>query len=151
MTNRYDQRSRAARAGLVALMLAVLVGSAQAGEIYKWVDDTGGTHYSDTVSAGVKAQRVSEGDLSIIPSTTPRDSTLEAAPASDAEPAPIEDQREAAAAQAYSERRQRMIEDCEQNNGIDCEREVDTELGAEAIQQGGYVIHQMRSAGVPTR
>ena len=41
------------------------------------------------------------------------------------------------------ERRQKMIDDCEQNFGseIDCIREVDTELRAEALQSGGRVIH----------
>jgi hypothetical protein len=38
-----------------------------------------------------------------------------------------------------------MIEECEQNNGIDCTREVDTELRAEAIQRH-YVVHTMHSA-----
>src|SRR2546426_53239 len=39
--------------------------------------------------------------------------------------------------------RQKMIDDCEQNFGseIDCIREVDTELRAEALQSGGRVIH----------
>ena len=44
------------------------------------------------------------------------------------------------AARALAERRQQMIRDCEQNNGTDCEREVDTELRAEALQSGGRVI-----------
>ena len=41
------------------------------------------------------------------------------------------------------ERRQKMIDECEQNFGseIDCIREVDTELRAEALQSGGRVIH----------
>jgi TolA-binding protein len=46
-----------------------------------------------------------------------------------------------AAARALAERRQQMIEDCEQNNGTDCEREVDTELRAEALQSGARIIH----------
>ena len=53
-----------------------------------------------------------------------------------------------AVAQAYAERRDKMIEDCERNHGIDCAREVDTELRAEAIQRRGHVIHQMRPVGV---
>ena len=42
-----------------------------------------------------------------------------------------------------AERRQKMIDDCEQNFGSeqDCTREVDTELRAEALQSGGRVIH----------
>ena len=43
----------------------------------------------------------------------------------------------------YIERRQEMIEDCERNSGIDCAREVDLELGAEAIQPDD-VVHVMR-------
>jgi hypothetical protein len=34
-----------------------------------------------------------------------------------------------------------MIDDCEQNNGTDCEREVDTELRAEGLQAGARIIH----------
>jgi hypothetical protein len=56
-----------------------------------------------------------------------------------AEATSIDDQQQASEA----DRRQRMIERCEQNNGIDCAREVDVELGAEAIQQDG-VFHVMR-------
>ena len=56
------------------------------------------------------------------------------------EPPATEDQ---AAARALAERRQKMIDDCEQNFGseADCTREVDTELRAEALQSGGRVIH----------
>lgn len=45
------------------------------------------------------------------------------------------------AARALDERRQKMMVDCEQNNGVDCEREVDTELRAEGLQRGARVIH----------
>jgi len=50
---------------------------------------------------------------------------------------------EQVAARALAERRQKMIDDCEQNFGSeeDCTREVDTELRAEALQSGGRVIH----------
>jgi hypothetical protein len=50
---------------------------------------------------------------------------------------------EQAAARALAERRQKMIAECERNFGseIDCIREVDTELRAEALQSGGRVIH----------
>ena len=46
------------------------------------------------------------------------------------------------------ERRQKMIEDCEQNHGseIDCTRETDTELRAEGLQAGARVIHLRPSA-----
>jgi hypothetical protein len=62
-----------------------------------------------------------------------------------AETTSIEDQQQAS--KAYAERRQKMIEDCEQNHGVDCERQVDTELGAEAIPRR-HVVHQGRPGGV---
>ena len=51
---------------------------------------------------------------------------------------------EQAAARALAERRQKMIDDCEQNFGSenDCTREVDTELRAEGLQSGARVIHR---------
>jgi len=54
-----------------------------------------------------------------------------------------EDREEQAAARALAERRQEMIDDCEQNHGseIDCAREVDTELRAEGLQSGARVVH----------
>ena len=45
------------------------------------------------------------------------------------------------ASQALAQRRQQMIDDCEQNNGVDCATEVDTELEAEGSQEGSQVIH----------
>jgi hypothetical protein len=44
---------------------------------------------------------------------------------------------------AAAERRQQMIDECQQNHGseIDCKREVDTELRAEGLQSGARVIH----------
>jgi uncharacterized protein DUF4124 len=131
------------RVALVVLILPMVFGLARAGEVYKWVDDSGEVHYSDTLPAGANAQRVPESDPSIsIPGTTPPNST----PA--AEPAPMEDQKKEAALLKDAERRHKMIEDCERNNGIDCAREVDTELRAEAIQRRGHIIHQMRPGGV---
>jgi hypothetical protein len=54
-----------------------------------------------------------------------------------------EPSEEQAAARTLAERRQKMIDDCEQNFGseADCTREVDTELRAEALQSGARVIH----------
>ena len=45
----------------------------------------------------------------------------------------IDDQPQAS--EAYAERRQRMIEQCEHNNGIDCVSEIDNELRAEGVQR----------------
>jgi len=133
----------------------MVLGIARASEVNMWFDETGEVHYSDIPPADVKAPRVrqsetfrggmktksmSRGGPNIIAGTTAPDST------SDAEPVHTADQQNETDAQAVADRRHKMIEDCEQNNGVDCEREVDTEPGAEAIQRGGHVIHQMRSA-----
>ncbi len=45
-----------------------------------------------------------------------------------------------AAVRALAERRQKMIERCERDHGVDCEREVDTELRAEALPSGAWLI-----------
>ena len=53
------------------------------------------------------------------------------------------EREEQAAARALAQRRQQMIDECEQNHGseIDCKREVDTELRAEGLQPGARIIH----------
>ena len=57
-------------------------------------------------------------------------------------PSPEQESREQADARALAERRQKMIEECEQNHGSpeDCRREVDTELRAEGLQSRRRVI-----------
>src|SRR5260221_10030250 len=44
---------------------------------------------------------------------------------------------------ALADRRQKMIEECQQNHGdeVDCERETDTDLRAEGMRVGAPVIH----------
>ena len=157
MTNIFRQPSHAARVALMALTFPMVLGIARASEVNMWFDETGQVHYSAippvdaeaprapqsrTFRADTRARTMSHGGPGII--ATAPDS------ASDAAPIRTEDQRNKTAGQALAERRQKMIQDCEQNNGIDCEREVDTELGAESIERGGHVLHQVRSVG-PTR
>jgi hypothetical protein len=57
-----------------------------------------------------------------------------------------EEREEQDAARALAERRQKMIDDCEQNFGTDCEREVDTELRAEELLQWGVRVIHLRPA-----
>src|SRR5258708_4130431 len=137
MMNIYCQPSHAPRVALIALIFPMVLGIAHASEVNMWFDETGEVHYSDQPPAGRKAPRVSRRAPSIMADMTAPDSTP------DSEPAPVEDQQNEATARADAERRQKMIEDCEQNHGVDCERQVDTELGAEAIQRSGHVIHHM--------
>jgi hypothetical protein len=72
----------------------------------------------------------------------PATASAASASAADAERERQADER-ALAERALVERRQRMIDDCEQNHGseIDCTRETDTELRAEGLQSGARVIH----------
>jgi hypothetical protein len=124
------------------------LGIARASEVNMWFDETGEVHYSnmppaevkaprvpqsETLRAGTKTQSKSCGGPSNIASTTAPDSTP------DAEPVHTEHQKNEAAAQAVAGRRHKMIEDCEQNNGADCQCEVDTAPGAEATQRGVHV------------
>jgi hypothetical protein len=60
-----------------------------------------------------------------------------------AEATSIEDQQQMS--ETSAERRQRMIEHCKRNNGINCAREIDIELSADAIQRD-HVVHVMRRA-----
>jgi hypothetical protein len=55
----------------------------------------------------------------------------------------IEDQQQRS--ETYAGQRQRMTEHCERNNGINCAREIDIELSAEAIQRD-HVVHMIRRA-----
>jgi hypothetical protein len=129
---------------MLVLSTAGGVMRARAGEVYKWTDRSGEVHYSDTLPAGVKGELAPKGALSVVPSGIPPESAPVAQrPAS-------KDSAENASYRALVERRQHMIEDCEQNNGIDCEREVDTELGAEALQLNGPV-RQFRQVGPAMR
>jgi hypothetical protein len=58
-------------------------------------------------------------------------------------PSAREVQREEQAVRDLDERRQKMIDECEQNHGSerDCVRETDVELRAEGQQSGARIIH----------
>ena len=60
--------------------------------------------------------------------------------ASDPTTATQDDRRAQADRRELAERRQKMIEHCEREHGVDCEREVDTELRAEALPSGTWLI-----------
>lgn len=122
--------------GLAALLSAAcLAFSATANaELWKWVDEQGQTHYSDSPPPGVKASQVG-GSISVIPSpeTPPmpapapatQASPPAAPPASSTGNAPANASNSAAELKA---RRTRMIERCEKDRGVDCEESVDALL-----------------------
>jgi Domain of unknown function (DUF4124) len=123
-------------------------GMAHAVEIYKWIDENGTTHYSDTKPAGVKATRIPDGGVSVIPGSrigaeAARAAERERASASRDIPVDIEAQE---LAQARAQRREQLMQDCARNNGVDCQREVDTQLRAEGIQEGRGVIRTVPPA-----
>jgi len=133
-------------AGLVvsgAIAIA-LPGAAQAIEIYKWVDENGVTHYSNIKPAGAKVELVPDR-VSVIPGSRIGAEADRAAERERASPSrgasqdnAIQDQLQALM-QARAQRREQMLRDCQRNNGVDCEREVDTELRAEGLQAGGVI------------
>ncbi len=132
--------SRVRCALMAGITCAAFAGAASAAEIYKWVDENGTTHYSDSRPNGVKSQVVTEGKLSIIPGSR---IGAEAARAAELERArtarqtleyvPIPDT-------ARAQRRDELMQRCMRNNGVECDREVDTELRAEGLQEGRGVI-----------
>jgi hypothetical protein len=76
--------------------------------------------------------------------SSPPVTTMEPFPASAAERDRQDDEE-----RALAERREEMIDECEQNHGseVDCERETDTELRAEGLQSRAHVIHLRSAAG----
>ena len=144
--------------GGVALATMALAGAAHAVDIYKWVDDNGTTHYSDVKPAGVKAQPIRDVGISVIPGSR---IGVEAARAAERERvSPSRDlARELAVEEqmrtlAATQRREQLMQDCARNNGVECDREVDTQLRAEGIQEGRGVIRTVpppATASPPTR
>ena len=128
---------RFAVSALMASMCSGIAGTALAIDIYKWVDEDGVTHYSDEQPSGTTSQLIPEATLSVIPGDwIEREAASARAAERDQAPnqnpimvigVPEVDQR------ALAERRALMLQDCHVNNGIDCEREVDTELRAERL------------------
>jgi hypothetical protein len=136
--------SRFERRVVIALAASVMavswVGAVAAAEIYKWVDENGTTHYSDTRPSGVKSTILTDSKVSVIPG-----SRIGAEAARAAERERIAARREAVMptadeAQARAQRREQLMQDCLRNNGVECDREVDTQLRSEGIQEGRGVV-----------
>jgi hypothetical protein len=134
-----------------SLCAAALCGawwsSAQAADIYKWVDEKGTTHYSNEKPKGVKASVMAPGRLSIIPGDRIGAEAARAAtsssPASEAQTVDPEQV-------ARQQRREQLMKDCHENNGVDCAREVDTQMRSERLQESAIVVHQAPANVKPT-
>jgi len=142
-------RCRLTASLLTTFVCAATSCSASAMDIYKWVDETGVTHYSNEKPSGVKWKLMPEARLSVIPgerigAEAARAARNERASTQNPIGVPTADQT------AFQERRDRMLKDCRTNNGIDCQREVDTELRAEGLQQDGPVMHLVPPPTVST-
>lgn len=127
----------------LATLLAV-IGTVYAADVYKWTDQAGQVHYSDHQPSGQRWQRVDGGNISTIPTeVTP-------APELSTTRSPEEAAKDtvASAERAFAQRREKLIQECEDNRGVDCARQVDTELDAQRIQAEGHVIHQARPAAI---
>jgi hypothetical protein len=131
---------RVATALAASVMAISLIGTVAAAEIYKWVDENGTTHYSDTKPSGVKSSVLTDSRVSVIPGNR---IGAEAARAAERERMAARRETPTTSAddtQARVQRREQLMQDCLRNNGVECDREVDTQLRAEGIQEGRGVI-----------
>jgi hypothetical protein len=131
---------RVATALAASVMAISLIGTVAAAEIYKWVDEKGTTHYSDTKPSGVKSSVLTDSRVSVIPGNR---IGAEAARAAERERMAARRETSTPSAddtQARVQRREQLMQDCLRNNGVECDREVDTQLRAEGIQEGRGVI-----------
>jgi len=149
-------RNRIAGVVLAGAFACMPLLSAHAVEIYKWVDENGTTHYSNVKPGGVEVKVVPDGGVSVIPGTR---IGPEAARAAERERAnvrarstAVQDQAEALAQARLQQRRDQLLQDCLRNNGVECAREVDTELRAEGMQEGRGVYRTVPppAANAPT-
>jgi hypothetical protein len=127
--------------------------SCPADTIYKWVDQGGITHYSNIEPAGVEAEVLGENRLSIVPGN-PSTAESPSSGGPNASDAMIETPQHTGQAwpdngSASTRRRESMLERCHRHHGVDCEREVDTELRAEALQAQGGLRHLVPPRGTP--
>ena len=111
--------------------------AAGAATVYKWTDKRGEVHYSDKRPAGSDWEIVHDSNISVIPSVVPTAPPLSPSPSTET----ARDDGQLAFERALAERRQRLLDQCEQDRGVDCATQVDTELQAERIQATGQVIH----------
>ena len=118
---------------LIGFVWAFSLQIASAGDIYKWVDETGVTHYSNKKPTGVKWKLVPEAKLSVIPGARNGAQTARGAKNARALTHPVT-ASPSADQTALEERRDRLLRDCHVNNGVDCEREVDTQWRSERNQ-----------------
>jgi len=121
---------RASGALCVGLLLASAAAIAQQSSIYKWTDDRGGVHYSNSPPPeGTKATVLDESNskVSVVPATKPPDAASAPDPQLQSRvqrlERELEDERraQAAAAQAQSEAAQRAREECLAQRRTDCD------------------------------
>jgi hypothetical protein len=101
------------------------------------LDENGEVHYSDKIPAGKTWAIVNDAPVSVIPSDVPATPIASPPPSR----AGAEKGDLAAIEHDLAERREKCLKECEQNHGVDCAAQVDTELEAERIQATGHVIH----------
>ena len=142
MTTANPRWGTARHTAAIALSAFIACFAATAGEIYKWVDQNGEVHYTDTPPPGVQTERVQIEENVIQGGNRPSQSaTKPSSPSSSPEGASNLSQKRA-------NLRQQMIEECERNNGTDCAHEVDVQLRAERIERvplSGPALAQRRA------
>jgi hypothetical protein len=135
--NRTRSFGRAELLDLLSLAILMLsISAAVADNLYRWTDEKGQVHYSDKKPAVKKWERVNGGTVNTIPNDVPATSTP--VPQLIAESSKDNQTNK----RTLTERRQKLIGECERNRGVDCAHQVDTDLGAKQNQTSGHVIHQ---------
>jgi hypothetical protein len=124
------------RSLLVFALCTAAVGASA--EVYKWIDADGKVQYGDAPPKNVKATIVT-GGVTVVPATpVPQAPAAKQEPKGDTSgdaaravntPQPMTQADQAAAAR--EEARQKAIERCKNNRGVDCENEVDAQMHGE--------------------
>ncbi|MFA9438123.1 DUF4124 domain-containing protein [Uliginosibacterium sp. sgz301328] len=110
-----------------AFVCLLIVPACAVAEVYRWTDRDGRVHYGDQPPAGVSARRV-DASVNVVPAV-PRAPAQPAAPAVPAAPPSANTPPQPASPpDPQDELRARMLAQCRQNRGIDCENEVEAML-----------------------
>lgn len=112
------------RAAAFLFAFAMLTACPVSADVWKWTDSEGHVHYGDTPPSDVKASKVGDAGVSVVPSA-PEDGPRPTPQRSDqVTPAASKSERGANTTEADAKRK-RMIERCEKDRGVDCEEAVD--------------------------
>ncbi|MGC3965132.1 MAG: DUF4124 domain-containing protein [Rhodocyclaceae bacterium] len=115
------------RLSATALACLLLASANAMADVYRWTDRDGKVHYGDTPPAGVSARRV-DANVNVVPAGPRAPAQPATPPAPAPSVAPSVPPQPAAAVDPQDQLRARMLAQCQQNRGVDCENEVNAML-----------------------